>query len=143
MSNTPEDENQWKVIAGALTYEGRIYVPADQPLRARVLSLFHDNPESGHFRAFKTTELVSRDFYWPAIDTHIRKYISGCEVCHHVKAPRYTRHGTMMSLAPPKRPWEGVTMDFVTDLLDSAASEYTEILVIVDRLTKIAIYLPC
>jgi hypothetical protein len=28
MSNTPEDENQWKVVAGALAYEGRIYVPA-------------------------------------------------------------------------------------------------------------------
>ena len=37
MSNTPEDENQWKVVAGALTYEGRIYVPADQTLRARVI----------------------------------------------------------------------------------------------------------
>jgi hypothetical protein len=34
-------------------------------------------------------------------------------------------------------------MDFVTDLPESMASGYTGILVIVDRLTKIAIYLPC
>jgi penicillin V acylase-like amidase (Ntn superfamily) len=34
-------------------------------------------------------------------------------------------------------------MDFVTDLPESTASEYTGILVIVDRLTKMAIYLPC
>jgi hypothetical protein len=34
-------------------------------------------------------------------------------------------------------------MDFVTDLPESTASAYSGILVIVDRLTKMAIYLPC
>ena len=34
-------------------------------------------------------------------------------------------------------------MDFVTDLPESTASAYTGILDIVDRLTKMAIYLPC
>jgi hypothetical protein len=34
-------------------------------------------------------------------------------------------------------------MDFVTDLPESTASGYTDILVVVDRLTKMAIYLPC
>ena len=48
-----------------------------------------------------------------------------------------------MPLEPPNQPWEGVTMDFVTDLPESTASQYTGILVIVDRLTKMAIYLPC
>jgi hypothetical protein len=33
-------------------------------------------------------------------------------------------------------------MDFVTDLPESTASGYTDILVVVDRLTKMAIYLP-
>jgi hypothetical protein len=33
-------------------------------------------------------------------------------------------------------------MDFVTDLLESTASGYTDILVVVDRLTKMAIYIP-
>ena len=34
-------------------------------------------------------------------------------------------------------------MDFVTDLPESTASQYTSILVVVDRLTKMAVYLPC
>jgi hypothetical protein len=143
MSNTPEDENQWTVVTGALTYIRRIYVPADEMLRTRVISLFHDSPESGHFGLLKTTELVSRDFYWPAMDTHISMYVSGCKVCHRVKAPRHARHSTMIPLAPPTRPWEGVTIDFVTDSLESTASEYMGILVIVDRLTNMVIYLPC
>ena len=80
--NTAKEESQWKVVAGVLTYEGRIYVPAVDSLRGKVISLFHDNPESGHFGALETTELVSRDFYWPVMDSRVRKYVSGCEVCH-------------------------------------------------------------
>jgi len=75
-----DSHKNWKVVTGALTYEGRIYVP--EPLRSKVISLFHDNPESGHFGALRTAELVSRDFYWPAIDATVRKYVAGCEVCH-------------------------------------------------------------
>jgi hypothetical protein len=48
-----------------------------------------------------------------------------------------------MPLPPPHPPWAGVTRDFVTDLLESTASAYTGIVVIVDRLSKMAIYLPC
>jgi len=136
-------EEQWKVISGALTYEGRIYVPADASLRNKVISLFHDNPESGHFRALRTAELVSRDFYWPVLDAAIRKFIAGCEVCHRIKAPRHAGHGVNKPLPPPHHPWEGITMDFVTDLPESTNSGFTGIAVIVDRLTKMAIYLPC
>jgi len=133
-------ESQWRLIAGALNYEGRIYVP--EALQSKVISLFHDNPESGHFGALTTAELVSRDFDGPAMDATIRKYVAGCELCHRIKAPRHARHGLNMPLPPPSRPWEGVTMDFVTDLPRSTASGYTGILVIVDRLTKMATYLP-
>jgi hypothetical protein len=136
-----DSHKNWKVISGALTYEGRIYVP--EPLRSKVISLVHDNPKSGHFGALRTAELVSRDFYWPAIDATVRKYVAGCEVCHCIKAPRHARHGTNMPLPPPHPPWAGVTRDFVTDLLESTASAYTGIVVIVDRLSKMAIYLPC
>jgi len=136
-------KEQWKVISGALTYEGRIYVPADASLRNKVISLFHDNPESGHFGALRTAELISRDFYWPALDATIRKFIAGCEICHRIKAPRHARHGVNMPLPPPLHPWEGITMDFVTDLPESTDSGFTGIAVIVDRPTKMAIYLPC
>jgi len=48
-----------------------------------------------------------------------------------------------MPLKIPSWPWEGVTMNFVTDLPESMASGYTGILIIVDGQTKMAIYLPC
>jgi len=77
------------------------------------------------------------------MDAKIRKYVAGCEVCHQIKSPSRARHGTNMPLPPPHQPWEGVTMDFVTDLPESMASAYTGILAIVNRLIMMAIYLPC
>jgi hypothetical protein len=77
------------------------------------------------------------------MDTCVDKYVSGCEDCHRIKAPWQTRQGIDMPLEIPSRPWEGVAMDFVTDLPEWTASGYTVILVIMDRLTKMAIYLPC
>jgi hypothetical protein len=47
-----------------------------------------------------------------------------------------------MPIEPPSQPWKVVTMDFVTNLPKSTASAYMCTLV-VDRLTKMANYLPC
>jgi hypothetical protein len=82
--NELEDDlsDEWKVTTGVLTYEGRIYVPKDDLLCNKVISVFHDNPESGHFGALKTGELLSRDFYWPVLDATVRKYIANCKLCH-------------------------------------------------------------
>jgi len=124
---------------GGIDLLGGIYVPAVDCLGGKVISLFHNNPESGHCGALTSTELVSRDFYWPAMDSHVHRYVSGCKVCHRIKAPRHARHGINMPLDTLSRPWEGVTMDFLTDLLESTASGYTGILVIVDRPTKMEI----
>jgi len=142
-TDTAKVESQCKVVTGVLTYEGRIYVPAVDSLRGKVISPFHDNPESGHFGSLKTTALVSSDFFWPVMDSHVRKYVSGCEVWHRINAPRQFRHGISMPWEIPSRPWEGIMMDLVTDLPESTASGYTGILVIVDQLTKMAIYFPC
>jgi hypothetical protein len=129
-------EDDWVVSAGALTHEGRVYVPDSPGLRSKVTTLHHDNPESGHFGALKTAELISRNFYWPTLATSVRQFVAGCEVCHRIEAARHPRYGVNTD-----QPCEGVTMDFITDLPESTASGYTDILVVVDRLIKM-IYLP-
>jgi hypothetical protein len=118
-------EVDWAVSAGALTFEGRVSVPDSDELCSKVIALHHDNPESGHFGALKTAELISRNFYWPALQTSVRQYVTGCEVCHRVKAARHAKYGVNMPIEPPSQPWEGVTMDFVSDLPESTASAYT------------------
>ena len=143
IASTSDLDTKWKMALDLLAWEGRIYVPDVDSLRTRVISRYHDNPESGHFGALRTLELLSREFFWPNMELTVRKYVKGCEVCHRVKAPRHAKYGPNLSILIPDRPWQGLTMDFVTDLPKSTACDYMSIAVIIDRLTKYAIYLPC
>jgi len=86
-STDKEADMQWKVIPGALTFEVRIYVPIT--LCNQVISLFHNNPESGHLGALRTGELVSTVFYWLGLETTVWKYVAGGHVCHRFKVPRH------------------------------------------------------
>jgi hypothetical protein len=69
------------------------------------------------------------------------------ELCHRIKAPWHQRHGVNMPIPPPLSPYGSITVDFVTNLPLSLGidmvNQCTSILVIIDRLTKMAIYLPC
>ena len=73
----------------------------------------------------------------------MKKYVTACEVCIRIKAPRHAKYALNMAIKPPTSPWEGVTMDFVTDLPESTNCKYTGILVAIDRFTKMAVYIPC
>lgn len=50
----------------------------------------------------------------------------------------------MASLPIPSRPWEEISWDFITDLPLSSdkTSAYDSILVVVDRYTKMSLYIP-
>jgi hypothetical protein len=74
----------------------RIYVP--DHLFSEVISLVHYNPESGQIGPLRTAQLVSEDFFWPAMNATVRKYVAGYEVCNSTKAPRLARRETNIAL---------------------------------------------
>jgi hypothetical protein len=54
--------------AGGLVYhQGRLYVPDDPDLRAKVISTYHDALTAGHPGCTGTLELVSRHYWWPGM----------------------------------------------------------------------------
>ena len=61
------------------------------------------------------------------------------------KAVRHKPHGNLQSLPLPTHRWKDLSIDFVTELPESAdwkRDSYDSILVIVDRLTKMVHYEP-
>jgi len=132
---------QWKVSAGALNYAPRISEP--ESLHNQVTCHFHNNPESGHLRALRTAELISREFYWLGLDTTVWKCIASSNLCHQIEAPRHSQCGANILLPPLYNPWGRISMDFITDLPESTQWEYTAILAKIARLPKMAIYLTC
>jgi transposase InsO family protein len=71
----------------------------------------------------------------------VLEFIKSCDSCQRVK-PRFGKPpGLLQPLPIPEAPWTSVSMDFVTGLPKSKAG-YDAILVVVDRLTKMARLIP-
>ncbi|GKE91155.1 putative reverse transcriptase domain-containing protein [Tanacetum coccineum] len=71
----------------------------------------------------------------------IATYVSKCLTCAKVKAEHQRPSGLLVQPKIPEWKWDNITMDFVTKLPKSSQG-YDTIWVIVDRLTKSAIFVP-
>ena len=70
----------------------------------------------------------------------IEHYIKSCDICSRSKPRRHLPYGLLKPLPIPSSPWLSLSMDFIGPLPNS--STYDIILVVVDRLTKMAIFIP-
>jgi hypothetical protein len=123
-----------------LSFNNRVYVPDYNNSRLKILQARHDSPIAGHPGILKTIELISRDYIWIRLRSDVETYVNGCAVCQRTKGTNRLPTGTLKTLEVPTRPWSEISMDFIEQLPKS--SNYDSILVIVDRLTKWAIFIP-
>jgi len=70
----------------------------------------------------------------------IARYILNCNTCARIKPVRYALYGLLKPLQVPFRKWSTVSLDLVTGLPKS--NSYNALLVVVDRLSTIAHYIP-
>ena len=140
-----KDAGAWTTDSqGLLNYNGKLYVPEEASVRAELLKRHHDDPLAGHFGVEKTTELIGRKYFWQNMKGDIKEYVNTCDICQRVKVKRHRPYGELGALPIPKGPWKEITMDFITDLPPSKRKGYVydAILVVVDRYTKMACYIP-
>jgi hypothetical protein len=71
----------------------------------------------------------------------VDEYVRSCPSCQAVKPSQRLPIGLLQPLDPPLRPWESVSVDFITHLPKTKLG-HTSICVFVDRLTKMIIVEP-
>ena len=129
-------------LKDGLLYKGQaIVVPNIGDLRVRIISEAHDTPISGHVGVVKTIENVKRRFFWAKMNQDINAYVTTCYQCQINKASNQLPSGLLQPLAIPNRSWEQVSMDFIMPL-PKAKSGHDAILLVVDKLSKMAHYIP-
>jgi transposase InsO family protein len=128
----------YQLVDGLLYYRHRLVIPS--ALRDTILKAEHDSKVAGHWGAGKTVEIVSRNFHWPNMDEHVRRYVHECDSCQRNKPSRHRRNGLLHPLELPNSPWSSVSMDFITDLPQSEGC--STIWVVIDRFTKMAHFVP-
>ena len=126
---------------GLLYIYGLLYVPDNETLYREILHAHHDHPAAGHPGRAPTYELVSRNYWWPGMRKTIARYLANCDTCARIKPVRHAPYGLLKPMQVSVTRWGSVSMDFITGLPKSGPQQHDAILVIVDRLIKMAHYI--
>ena len=124
-----------------LWFEDRIYVPNDPEIRKLILQEAHDSLYSIHPGNTKMYLDLKNIFWWTRMKKDIAEYVAVCDVCQRVKAEHQKPAGLLQPLPIPEWKWDKLGMDFITGL-PRTRSGYDSIWVVVDRLTKVAHFIP-
>ncbi|CAL2255823.1 unnamed protein product [Prunus armeniaca] len=118
----------------------RIYVPRWDNLRRELLKECHDSKWVGHPGTHRTLALMSEAYYWPQMQEDVDSFVRTCLACQQDKTLQKQPGGLLQPLPIPARPWESLSMDFIVSLPKS--ERCGSILVVVDRFTKYATFIP-
>jgi hypothetical protein len=134
VSEVPVSDN------GFIIYEDLIYIPKDEELRSRIITLHHDPAIAGHPGMWKTTEQITWNYWWPGLRREVKRYIKSCEACQRTKARRTAPHGPLNPNEVPEERWTHVTTDLVGPLPESGGYDAAQVWV--DQLTGMVRFAP-
>jgi hypothetical protein len=116
-------------------------VPKVPELRQLILDEANNTRLSIHLGSNKMYQDLKQRFWWTKMKIEIAKYVARCDTCHRVKAVRLKPAGRLQPLPIPSWKWDNIGMDFITGL-PTTSRKFDSIWVIIDRLTKLAHFLP-
>ncbi|GJY21872.1 reverse transcriptase domain-containing protein [Tanacetum coccineum] len=126
---------------GTLCLNSRSWLPCYGALRIVIMHESHKSKYSIHPGSDKMYQDMKKLYWWPNMKAEIATYVSKCLTCARVKTEHQRPSGLLVQPEIPQWKWDNVTMDFITKLPKSSQGLDT-ICVVVDRLTKSAIFTP-
>nr|GEZ82494.1 putative reverse transcriptase domain-containing protein [Tanacetum cinerariifolium] len=124
---------------GTQCLNGRSWLPCYDDLQTVIMHKSHKSKYSVHPGSDKMYQDMKKLYWWPNMKADIATYVSKCLTCAKVKAEHQRPSGLLIQPKIPEWKWDNITMDFVTKL-PKLSQGYDTIWVIVDRLTKSAIF---
>ncbi|KAE8701616.1 Detected protein of unknown function [Hibiscus syriacus] len=118
----------------------RIYVPKWDNLRRDLIKECHDTKWAGHPGQKRTMALLAITYFWPHIKDSVELYVKTCLVHQQDKVENRQPVGLLEPLPVPQRPWDSITLDFISALPKSEG--YGWIMVVVDRFSKYGTFIP-
>ncbi|GJT39061.1 putative reverse transcriptase domain-containing protein [Tanacetum coccineum] len=126
---------------GTLCFNGRSWLPSYGDLRTVIMHESHKLKYSIHPGSDKMYQDMKKLYWWPNMKANIATYVSKCLTYAKVNSEHQRPSGLLVKHKILEWKWDNITMDFVTKLPKSSQG-YDTIWVIVDRLTKSAIFVP-
>jgi hypothetical protein len=89
----------------------------------------HYSRVTGHFRVEKIMAVLQKYLYWPNLRQDVGKYIKSCTACAIAK-PTIKKQGLYTPLPTPSRPWESISMDYMSGLPSTNHGNYCVFVVV-------------
>ena len=112
-------------------------------LRERLISLYHDDPLSGHRSTANTLRRLQRYFYWHRMHKEVQAYVSTCGECARAKSKTTQPDGLINPVPIPGGPYQSISIDWIMTLEPCKGSGHDAILVVVDDFSKRVRLIPC
>lgn len=122
----------------------RLYVPKLADIRTQVIERHHSSLIAGHGGKTSTFSHLRRYYWWPNMHQDVARFTRNCHACLRAKPSRAQKQGLLNPIPPPERPFAECTVDFIVDLPKCSRNnvDYTNIMVVVDRLSKMRKFIP-
>ena len=119
----------------------RLCIPHNEGNGLRLLLLFEAHDGFLHSGSEKTYARLASRYWWPTMQKDCLRYCESCRLCR-LQASRQQQPGAPVHGHPiPEGRWDVIHADWITDLPETK-SGFDAILVVHDRVTKYAYFLP-
>lgn len=117
----------------------KLWVPSD--LTPALIESSHISKDGLHNGTAKTIHKLRQLYFWPKLSQQVTCYIQGCEKCKIFKKANQTLRAPMGKSFVVDRPFQHLYMDYLGPYPKTRFGN-TQLLVILDQLTKYPILLP-
>jgi hypothetical protein len=126
---------------GVVWFKDRLCVTNITSIRELVLKEAHETAYSIHLGSEKMYQGLKKRFWRYGMKRDIIEYVARCDSCQRIKAEHQRPAELLQPLQIPQWKWDEIGMDFIVGLPRTRAG-YDSIWVVVDRLTKMAHFIP-
>ncbi|KAK3021216.1 hypothetical protein RJ639_046635 [Escallonia herrerae] len=128
---------RWQELFGRIQLHARVQGRLNQQRSRRPQQ--KSRTRLGHAGGERTLALLQQGYYRPQMGDEVQEYVKTCLTCQQDKVERKKKAGLLQPLPVPKRPWEIVSLYFITGL--PKVEDLGTILVVVDRFSKYASFI--
>jgi len=134
------NEQGFSLDRGLIWLKGKVWIGQNSALQTKLIAFSHSSAIGGHSGIAGTYQRLKQFFAWKGMKMDVESYIKQCSICQQAKHSHTHPMGLLSPLPIPKDIWRDLSMDFIEGLPKSKG--FNVILVVVDRLTKYAHFIP-
>jgi hypothetical protein len=113
---------------------------ADGALWKKLINLFHESPVGGHSGIRAAYNRIPTYFRCSGLKKDVKVHVLQCNTCQRSKGQHQYPSGPLQPIPIQQRAWHTIYLAFIEGLPQS--QRYKTILVVVDRFTKVAHFIP-